>query len=297
MAWINYQHLYYFWHIVNAGSITQASKNLRLAQPTISAQIISFEDVLGEKLFQRESKSVQLTEIGKVTFQYADDIFTLGNELLQVIGGQYVTSSMVKIGISDVVPKTLVYKILKPLMKNKEVQVSCTEDNTERLLADLSIQKLDLVIADRPIPPTVRVKAFNHFIGESEVVFLGSKKLADIHKKGFPASLSNAQLLLPTKQALVRQELDQFFSKLEVNLNFVSEFQDRALMKIAAKDGMGILPVPKVIATEVKREYRLEQIGTLPLVKESLYLITLERKIKNKHISELCQNAESNIYN
>jgi LysR family transcriptional regulator, transcriptional activator of nhaA len=298
MRWLNYQHLFYFWHVARNGSVTGASQVLRLAQPTISAQIKSFEEVLGEDLFERDGRNLKMTEAGKIAFSYAEKIFSLGQEFLDVLDGKFETKAKeIKIGISDVVPKSLAYKLIEPAFDPKwTANVFCYEDKTERLLAELSIGEIDLVLADRPIPLNVKVKAFNHFIGESSVSLLATTKMAKLYKKNFPASLTNAPLLLPTSETAVRFEIDQWLERKGITPHCVGSFQDRALMKLAAREGKGILPIPTVVQADVCREFNLTLVGEITEVKEHLYLISIDKRIKNPIVFQICAEAQKTIY-
>ena len=298
MRWLNYQHLYYFWHVARCGSVTLASRQLRLAQPTISAQLKSFEDVLGEKLFEREGRALKLTEAGHLANRYAEKIFSMGQEFLDMLDGKaHGAAKELKVGIADVVPKALAYRLIQPaFVGGSGAAVHCFEDRTDRLLANLSIGELDLVIADRPIPPNVKVKAFNHFIGECGVSFLASKPLANKHKNTFPASLNVAPLLLPTEESAVRHELNHWFDRIGVEPVCVGMFQDRALMKLAAKDGKGIMPIPSVVEEEIKEEFKLELVGKSTEVKEQLYAIAIDRRIKNPLIAQICAEGQKRLF-
>lgn len=298
MRWLNYQHLYYFWHVARCGSVTEASQQLRLAQPTISAQLKSFEEVLGEKLFEREGRRLKLTEAGQLANRYAEQIFNIGQELLDVLDGKtHSARKEFKVGIADVVPKSLAYRLIEPAFSaDTGATVYCFEDKTERLLAQLSIAEIDLVIADRPLPPNVKVKAFNHFIGECGVSFLSVRALTNKYKKNFPKSLNAAPLLLPTTDSAVRHELDHWFDKLGISPQCVGEFQDRALMKLAARNGKGIMLVPSVVQDEVKEEFKLELVGRSTEVKEQIYLITIERRLKNSLVSQICSEGQKKLF-
>lgn len=298
MRWLNYQHLFYFWNVARLGSVTEASQRLRLAQPTISAQLKAFEEVLGEKLFARQGRSLKLTDTGQIAYRYAEQIFSLGQEFLDVLDGKSEGNTKeFKIGIADVVPKSLAYRLIESALAPKSgVVVSCLEDKTERLLADLAIGEIDLVVADRPIPPNVKVKAFNHFVGECGVSFLACTTLAKQFKKGFPQSLNRAPLLIPTAESAVRQELDQWFDKIGVSPTVVATFQDRALMKIAAREGQGIIPIPTVVREEVARELHLDFVGRTDEVKEKLYLISIERRLKSPILIRICSEGQKKIF-
>lgn len=290
MKWLNYQHLYYLWNIVHNGSITKASEKLRLSQPTLSAQIKSLEQALGERLFERKGRELKLTEIGIVVYDYAEKIFSLGNELLEVLdGNKQQTQREFKIGISDVIPKTLVFKIIKPVfVKFNNIKVVCLEDKTEKLFASLAIGDIDLVISDRPIPAYVKVKGYSHFFGSSDISFIGCTDFKKLYKKNFPKSLAGAPLLIPTEESILYKEIIEWFESQGIKPKICATFQDTALMKIAAKEKIGIIPIPKVIAAEICRSYGLELIGSSSEIKEKLYVISLERKLKNPVIIEIC---------
>ncbi|MBN8549650.1 MAG: transcriptional activator NhaR [Deltaproteobacteria bacterium] len=297
MRWLNYQHLYYFWHIARCGSVTGAARQLRLAQPTISAQMKSFEHILGEKLFQRSGRSLALTESGKLAYRYAEQIFSMGQEFLDVLDGTQGSSLQeFRIGIADVVPKSLAYRLIEPALRPENgVSVHCYEDKTEKLLAELSIGEIDLVIADRPIPPNVKVKAFNHFIGECGVSFLAARSLSRKLAKNFPSSLNGAPLLMPTAEAAVRHELDRWIDENGLTPRHVAAFQDRALMKLAAKDGKGIMPVPSAVEEEVCKEFQLERVGRIPNIKEQIFLISIDRRLKNPLLQLICREGQKGL--
>lgn len=298
MRWINYQHYFYFWSVARFGSITEASRQLRLSQPTISVQLKAFEEILGVALFERGHRKLRLTEAGEIAFKYGQQIFGLGQELLDVLEGKAENNNKeFRIGISDVVPKSLAYRLIEPSFKLEAGHaVSCFEDKTERLLAELAIGGVDIVISDRPIPPSVHVKAYNHFVGESGVSFLGLPAHVSSFRRGFPNSLSAAPLLLPTNEAAIRIELNFWFEKLNIRPQSVISFQDRSLMKIAAREGQGILPVPSILEREIRAEFHLECIGRTNDVKERWYVISLERRLRNPTIVAILSQGRKSLF-
>ncbi len=295
MRWLNYQHLFYFYNVAKFGSVTEASYQLRLAQPTISAQIKSLEDVIGEKLFLREGRSLKLSEAGQLVMKYAESIFHLGNELLHVLDGQATSPNKVlNLGISDVVPKTVTFRVIEPILGKN--QINCFEDKTEKLLADLALGTIDLVLSDRPISPNFKVRAFNHFLGESSLSFLAVPKLAKALRKNFPKSLHDAPLLMPTSEASIFNDLYRWFADINIEPRIVGTFQDRALSKIVAGAGFGIIPVPNVVEKEVMNEFDLELVGRTKEIKEQFYLISLDRKIKNPIVVGLIKKVHSQLF-
>lgn len=298
MRWLNYQHFYYFWRVAKKGSVTDACRELRLAQPTVSAQLKVFEETLGEKLFTREGRNLKLTDVGRVAFRYAEEVFSTCNEFLDVLDGKDTsTPGDLKIGISDVVPKVIAYRLIEPAFSGSgSVAVTCYEDRTERLLAELAVSEVDLVISDIPVPPSVKVKAYNHFLGECGVSFLAESTIAKQFRKNFPQSLKNAPLLLPTREAAVRRELDQWLDLLAAPPHIVGEFQDSALMKIVAREGKGIVPVPSVVENEIKREFRLELVAKTDAIKERFYLISVEKRLKNPLVKAIVDRAKMKLF-
>lgn len=297
MRWLNYHHLHYFWTIARLGSVTAAGKELRLAQPTLSAQLRAFEEAIGEKLFEREGRSLRLSEAGSMVFRYAEEIFNLGNELRDVMSGKHHAGvRTIKVGISDVLPKTIAHRLIDPVFdQHPTPKVICIEDSQEKLLIGLATHELDLVLADGPIPPSVKVKAYNHFIGQCGVSFVGQAKLLKQWKKKFPALLAEVPMLLPAMSAAVRRELDQWFDKQQLSPQVVMEFQDSALMKTFGREGRGIFPVPTIVEREVCREYNVQLVGRVSAVQEKFYLISLERKLSSPSIAYLCKVAQASF--
>jgi LysR family transcriptional regulator, transcriptional activator of nhaA len=179
MEWLNYHHLLYFWTVAKEGSIARACEKLRLAQPTISGQLRQLEDSLGEKLFTKQGRGLAMTEVGRIVYRYADEIFGLGRELQDVLKGRPGGRALrLVVGISDLMPKLLAYRVLEPVLSMPEpVQIVCDEDTPDRLIANLAEHKVDVVLSEAPIPPSIPVKAFNHLLGACDVTVFAARKL------------------------------------------------------------------------------------------------------------------------
>ena len=255
MEWLNYHHLLYFWMAAREGSISRASDELLLSQPTVSAQIRALEEALGEKLFTRVGRNIVLTDMGRTVFRYADEIFSLGRELMDTLKGR-PTGQPVRftVGIADVVPKLVAYRLLEPALSLPEpVRMVCLEGKPETLLAELAVHGLDLVLTDAPISPTIKVKAFNHLLGECRVTFFGTARLAAACRRGFPKSLTGVPMLLPTTNTILRRSLDQWFETEEVHPVVVGEFEDSALLKVFGQAQAAVFATPSVIEAAVSR--------------------------------------------
>ncbi len=298
MEWLNYHHLLYFWTVAKEGSIARATSELRLAQPTISGQIRVLEESLGEKVFQRSGRNLVLTDIGRVVFRYADEIFSLGRELRDVIkSGPSARPLRLLVGVADVVPKLMAYKLLEPALSLSEpVQIICREDKPDRLLAELASHNLDVVLSDAPVGPTIRIRAFNHLLGECSVLFMAAPSLVKLYRRGFPKSLNGAPFLLPTENTALRHSLDRWFLSKGIRPRIVGEFEDSALLKVFGQTGMGIFPAPSIIETEISRQYQVQVIGRVESIKERFYAISVERKIKHPAVVAISEAARKKLF-
>lgn len=298
MEWLNYHHLLYFHVAAREGSIAKASEQLRLAQPTVSGQIKLLEERLGEQLFERAGRGLRLTEMGRVVFRYSDEIFGLGRELLDTVAGRPSgRPARLVVGVSDVVSKLIVKRLLEPVLRGPEaVQLFCREETPKQLMASLALHELDVVIADDTIGAGGNVRVFHHLLGESTIDIFGAKKLASRYRRDFPRSLDGAPMLLPSESAHLRRSLEQWFERLRVNPVLVAEFEDSALLKTFGQDGLGLFAAPTAIAAEVERQYGVVSIGTAMGVVERYYAVSAERRIKHPAVVAIQEAARSDLF-
>lgn len=298
MEWLNYHHLLYFWTVAKEGSIARACEKLRLAQPTISGQLRSLEDTLGEKLFAKAGRGLVMTDVGQVVFRYADEIFGLGRELQDVLKGRPRGRPLrLVVGVSDLVPKLIAYRILKPALEMAEpVQIVCDEDTPERLLAALAEHRLDVVLSDAPITSAIPVKAFNHLLGTCGVTLFASPKLAATYGKNYPLCLDAAPFLLPIEGSSLRRSLDQWFDSLNIRPRLVGEFKDGALMKTFGEAGVGIFAAPAAIEKEIREHYKVVPIGRIDSITVRFYAISVERKLKHPAVVKISETAREELF-
>lgn len=299
MEWLNYHHLLYFWTTAREGGMSKAAEKLRLAQPTVSAQIRRLEDAVGEKLFERQGRTLVLTDVGRLVYRYADEIFATGRELLDVLKGRpSIGRAMpLSVGVANAVPKLIAHRLVQPAVSgNSSLHLVCREDNTETLLAELATHALDVVIADVPAPAHVRVKAFSHLLGESGITFFAAPPLAAKLRRRFPRSLNDAPMLLPTSSTALRRALDQWFEAGDLRPNVVGEFDDSALMKTFGQAGHVAFPAPAVIEQEVIRQYRVQAVGRVQEVRERYYAISVERRLKHPGVLAITTAARTEVF-
>jgi LysR family transcriptional activator of nhaA len=298
MEWLNYHHLLYFWTVAKEGSIAAASRQLRLAHPTISAQIHRLEEVLGEKLFIRKGRNLELTDMGRVAFRYADEIFSLGRELVDTLKGKASGQPIqLVVGLSDALSKSIVHRILEPAFKlDERVQVVCREDrSTDAFLAELAVHALDVLLADAPIGPGSPVRAFNHLLGECGTAFFAAPRLARACRRRFPSSLDGLPFLMPGRNSTLRRGLEQWFEAQGIRPRVVGEMDDAALTKVLGEAGIGVFAAPDVVDEDVRQRYKVELAGAAKEIRQRFYAISVERKLKNPAVVAICQRARDTL--
>lgn len=297
MTWLNYHHLLYFWMIAREGGVAPAAKKLRLATPTLSGQVKKLEEQLGLRLFERQGRRLVLSSGGRIVFDYADQIFALGNELIgSVRDGLTVRPTRLVLGIADAVPKLIVRELLKPArLALPGLRLVCREGSTERLLGEIATHAVDGLITDAPIHAGTSVRVFNHALGETDVSVFGTAKLARKYAANFPRSLHGAPFLLPSEGASLRRSLDTWFEQHHVVPEIVAEFDDTALLESFAEDGAGLFVAPTAIADAIKH-HGVVELGKLPGVRERFYVVSPERRLKHPAIVALREAARSELF-
>jgi LysR family transcriptional activator of nhaA len=296
--WLNFHHLLYFWATARHGGITKACEELHLTPQTVSAQIRSLERVIGERLFDRVGRRMELTETGRLVFRYADEIFSLGRELAETLRGHAPQRAVtLHVGMVDALPKLIAHHVLEPALGLEQpVRIVCQVGRTDKLLAVLATHELDVVLSDSPVPAGLRIRAYNHLLGECSVTFVGSEELAERCRRKFPASLNGVPMLLPTADTPLRQALDRWLESNDIRPDVVGEFADSAVLKVFGQHGSGVFAVPTVVEAEVRRQYGVRKIGDVPEVTERFYAISVERKVKHPAVAAIYEAARGAMF-
>ncbi len=298
MPVLNYRQLHYFWVVARTGSIVRASEQLNLTAQTISGQISLLEETFCVKLFRRVGRHLELTEAGRQALPYAERMFQMAGELEAVLRTQPDEEQIpFRVGVADVVPKSIVYRLIAPTMELSEpLRITCREDKLERLLADLAIQRLDMVISDSPMPSHLDIKGYSQKLGECGISFFATEQLAARHGEDFPQCLHGAPLLIPGQESVLRSRLMRWFGDQGLLPRVVGEFDDSALMQAFGQSGSGIFIAPSVIADEIMTQYRVRLIGQTEAVTESFYVISVERKVKHPGIVAITEGARRELF-
>ncbi|MDO8179608.1 MAG: transcriptional activator NhaR [Undibacterium sp.] len=298
MSSINYKHLHYFWVVAKAGSIARASEQLHLTPQTISGQLSLFESVQGEQLFKKSGRNLELTEAGRLVLSYAEEIFSLGQELEQVLHHRPTERTVqLRVGVSDAVAKAVAYRLLEPaLALPQTLRINCREGKLEYLLAELAMHKLDIVITDTPMPPTVNVRGFTHQLGECGISFFATKALLQEYPAPFPACLDGAPLLLPGEDSALRSKLMHWLNAQQLHPRIAGEFDDSALMSAFGQAGAGFFAAPSAIADMVMRQYDVQLLGSTDEIKEQFYAISVQRKLTHPAVLAISRAAQKTLF-
>lgn len=298
MNWLNYHHLLYFWSTAKQGSITKACEVLHLTPQTVSAQIRTLEKVIGEDLFLRAGRRLELTDTGRMVFRYADEIFSLGQELSEAIRGHRTTRSVnLHVGMVDSLPKLIAHHVLEPVLELEEpVKIDYQVGKPDKLIAELLTHELDVVISDGPVPAGMRIRAYNHLLGQCTATLLAAPKLAKKCRQNFPKSLDDIPFLLPGPESALHHSLRRWLDANDVHPEILGEFADSSVVKVFGQKGAGVFAVPTVVEAEVRRQYRVQKIAELEGVVESFYALSVERKVRHPAVVAIYDAAREGIF-
>lgn len=293
MKWLNYHHLYYFWVVAREGSFSRAARELLVSQPTVSSLVKALENALGRRLLERAGRRLVLTGAGRIAFNYANEIFSLGRELTEALErGAADRPLKLTVGILDILPKTVVRLLLEPVLRLEQpVRLTCREDKADRLLAELAGHRSDVVLSDAPIGASVQLRGFNHQLGESGITFFGISSLAARRRRRFPESLDGAPILLPGEGTALRHELNLWLDARRIHPEVVVECDDAALLSALGRAGAGIFMVPSLVEDEVRKEGRISVVGRTDEVRQRFYAISVEAKLSHPAVVAIREAA------
>lgn len=292
---LNYKHLYYFHAVARAGAVNRAAEKLHLTPQTLSGQLTAFETRLGAPLFRRSGRRLELTELGRTVAGYADDIFQIGAELEALLAqGGTTRASPFRVGVADVVPKAVVHQLLAPALA-QPVKLVCREGRLDTLAADLALHRLDLVLADRPLPPGLDIKGYSHPLGECGVAFLAAPELATRLAGEFPACLASAPLLVPGAYSALHTPLLRWLAAQGLAPRVAGEFDDSALMLAFGQAGAGVFPVPDASASELLARHGLAELGRTDAIRERFFAISVERRLSHPAAVAVSEAAQQRM--
>jgi LysR family transcriptional activator of nhaA len=291
-TWLNYHHLFYFKTIAEEGSVSKAAEKLRLGQPTLSAQLKQFEETLGIQLFERQHKKLILTEQGQIALDYARNIFKMGSELVEVLNDRVTPQkTSVQVGALDSVAKQVIVQLAKQAYKIQDCLISLIEGKADELLRELLAHRIDILVTNFLPSGTDAKGLFHRLLTKKNIGIYGAPQFK-LLRKGFPKSIINQPMILPTYDSKLRYDLDHWSKTHEIPLNAIAESQDIAVKKLMAISGMGLIPTATHTVTRQVLAGELIEIGVLQGIHEELYLLTAGRKIENPVAAQLMKTFQ-----
>ena len=288
---LNLKHLRYFAEVARQGSVTGAARTLFVAPQTVSAQVQELEVSVGQPLFERSGKRMLLTAAGQTALDYANAIFALGDELGSVLrGGARPKSVLLRVGVTDSVPKLLTVALLQPLIESRgsQLELLCHEGGFADLLGRVGAGELDMALADAPVPGNLVRSLQAKVLAESGISFLAAPVLAARLKRKFPACLDDAPFLAgATATSLLSQAVEAWFARHDIRPHIVGRIDDSALLKGFAHSGLGIAAVPTSIESEVAGQYTLRVVGRTNEVRQTIYLVRARSRRPHPLVAEL----------
>lgn len=297
---MNFKHLHYFWQVASCGSLTRAAERLHATPQTLSGQIKLLEERFGKPLFRKEGRQLALTETGELVRGYAEEIFTLGAELEELLNAEGPEGMPMefRVGVSDALPKSMVLKLLKPVLQlDLPVRLVCREWQVDRLFSELAVHRLDVVISDAPVPAGMSVKAYNHRLGSSPQAFFASAELAaQCAATPFPQCLHGMPMLALGQDSAVREQLERWLKRHDLRPRIVGEFDDSGLMKAFGREGRGIFMAPSVLADDICMRYDVQRIGDTTEIEQRYYAISVQRRITHPCTEAIARAAREGLF-
>lgn len=289
MAHLNYNHLYYFWMTCKRGSVTAAAEALFLTPQTVTGQIKLLEERLNGALFIRKGPRITPTELGQLVFKYADKMFSLSYEMLDIVNYTGQEGLLFEVGVADALSKGLAAKVLMSVMPSDEqIQLRCVESTHEMLLKQLSEHQLDMILSDCDLDSDKEDALFSKWLGECGVAFFVAKDRLQ-QPVDFPACLEQYPLLIPSRRSALGRKLVNWFEELGLSVSIIGEFDDAALMTAFGSASRGIFIAPAIYTDEILVDQRIELLGITEDIKEEYYVIFAQRMIQHPAVQRLCQ--------
>ncbi len=294
MSHINYNHLYYFWQVCKEGSVVGAAEALYLTPQTITGQIKALEERLQGKLFRRQGRGLVPSELGQLVFRYADRMFTLSQEMLDIVNYRKESSLLFDVGIADALSKRLVSGVLDAaVVEDEQIHLRCFESTHEMLLEQLSQHKLDMIISDCPIDSTQQEGLFSVKIGECGISFWSQNPVPDLP---FPACLETRRLLIPGRRSMLGRKILNWINTQGLKVEILGEFDDAALMKAFGAAHNAIFVAPTLYGQDIYNDENIVEIGRIENVMEEYHAIFAERMIQHPAVQRVCNRDYSALF-
>ncbi|MBC7718916.1 MAG: LysR family transcriptional regulator [Chitinophagaceae bacterium] len=295
MSRLNYHHLFYFWAVAKEGHLTRAADQLHVSQSALSTQIKQLEDQLGQALFSRTGRMLELTEAGRVALTYADTIFETGNELTALLrDGQRLARQVLRIGGVATLSRNFQENFVKPLLQRNDVELVLQSGGLDELLTRLAVHKLDVVLSNRKVHASSQHPWRCRRVARQPVSLVGKPR-----GKGkafrFPDELAEQPLLLPGRDSDIRAGFDVLCEQLGLRYQVLAEVDDMAMLRLLARDSGNVALLPTVVVQDELRSGKLQEYCVVPQLHENFYAITVQRHFEPSLLKTLLRRSEAEV--
>lgn len=295
MARLNYHHLHYFWAVAKEGHLTRAATRLNVSQSALSTQIRQLEDQLGQALFKREGRSLQLTEAGRLALGYAESIFASGSELLALLReGRNAQRQVLRIGAVATLSRNFQENFLAPMLGRDDIELVLESGSLNDLLTRLRVHTLDLVLSNRRVQGGADTPWRSRRIARQPVSLVGRPRRKREAFR-FPEDLATVPLLLPGRDSDIRSAFDLLCEQLGIRYRVRAQVDDMALLRLLARDAGGVALLPTVVVQDELRAGTLVEYAVVPDLHENFYAITVPRHFAPPLLKELLQRTEADV--
>lgn len=274
---LNLNHLYYFWLIATEGSIRKAADKIHLTQPTLSDQIKTLEQQLGEDLFERKNNKLHLTLFGQRVYQHCSQMFSEGEKIIEEIAGG--KKRKLKIGVVPDVSKHLIAEVLGPLLKEELFFISIIEAEYVHLLKELESDRLDILISDSSDENLKKI-FIQRKIKDRDFVAVCRKKPRK--KKEYPKILEELPFISYTEESNFHLHIERYFRKNKLKVETLCEVDDTYLMKIFTGTTNAFSILPRQLVEKSVKKGELAILGEIPSLKADLTLIYKDLEHNNE---------------
>jgi LysR family transcriptional regulator, transcriptional activator of nhaA len=173
MPELNYHHLRYFRAVAHEGNLTRAAEKLFVSQSAVSVQIRKLEQALGHDLFDRVGRDLVLTEAGRIALDHADEIFSVGRQLVDILNERGQERVVLRIGSQATLSRNFQLRFLAPLFSRSDVEIVARSGTFAELIAQLEAHQLDVVLANWAPPRDHATRWVAHTIAYQGLSLIG----------------------------------------------------------------------------------------------------------------------------
>ncbi|KAA9009026.1 LysR family transcriptional regulator [Histidinibacterium aquaticum] len=282
---LNYHHLRYFQEVAKEGNLTRAAARLNLSQSALSTQIRQLEERLGHSLFDRTGRAMTLTEAGRIALDHAERIFDVGEDLVATLTSGGSAAAPLRVGALSTLSRNFQLRFLRPAL-DEGIELVLTSGNSQTLLRGLEDLALDVVLLTDPPPRETFPGLVAHRIAEQPVGIHGRPER--LSHGTLAELLTSEPVILPTESS-IRTGFDSLVARLGVTPRIAAVVDDMAMVRLLARDDVGLAVTPAVVLADELAQGRLASAPFELDIVESFYAVTAPRTFPHPVLGRLIE--------